>query len=266
MAALPADADPLFVTFWDFDGTIIKGDISEGLYDRDQTVFKGMVQIGCEAGHARDFQGTSGFARFWEEYERLEREYDRYTAYTFLPKIFVGAPEAALRALARDQFDSVFYRYFYRASVETIRALQAADVMVTIISASPEVFVDGAAARFGIDPELVTGIEVAIDAGRMTDRLVEPVNFAAGKARRVRLYIEEIGRRNPGRTVVPLAGFGDSQWTDGAFLLDLTRRELPGLAGWRPAAWIVNPPRDLREEYRAAFRPLHFDSIMGADS
>ena len=39
----------MFLAFWDFDGTILKGDCSEGLRQDGKPIYKGMVQLGIEA-------------------------------------------------------------------------------------------------------------------------------------------------------------------------------------------------------------------------
>jgi hypothetical protein len=38
----------LFASFWDFDGTILKGDCSEGLQEENKQVYKGLVQVAIE--------------------------------------------------------------------------------------------------------------------------------------------------------------------------------------------------------------------------
>src|SRR3974377_1004994 len=41
---------PVFLAFWDFDGTILKGDCSEGLRSDAQTVYPGLAQVAIEHG------------------------------------------------------------------------------------------------------------------------------------------------------------------------------------------------------------------------
>ena len=36
----------LFVAFWDFDGTILKGDCSEGLEENGKQVYEGLIELG----------------------------------------------------------------------------------------------------------------------------------------------------------------------------------------------------------------------------
>ncbi len=253
----PAGPAPLFCVFWDFDGTILKGDMSEGLRADGRTVFPGLLQLGIEAGYAPDFRGPGAFERFWSEYERLEREEGRYVAYTFLPKLFRGAPVDALRSLARERFDREYRFYFFQHAVALVRALQRENVHQSLISASPDFFVTAAGESLSFDPRFVSGIEVAVVDGLVTDTIVEPVNFAEGKTRRVKLYIERLSEINPGRDVVPLAGFGDSYPTDGDFLAYLAGTRVPG---GRALAYI-NQSAPAPASYAGLFRRVNFESI-----
>ena len=45
-----ADPQAVPMAFWDFDGTIIKGDISEGLCEDGRVLFKGLVERTIEEG------------------------------------------------------------------------------------------------------------------------------------------------------------------------------------------------------------------------
>ena len=38
------------VVLWDFDGTILKGDCSEGLKEGDKTIYPGLAQFAIEHG------------------------------------------------------------------------------------------------------------------------------------------------------------------------------------------------------------------------
>ena len=43
-------ASPRFIVIWDFDGTILKGDSSEGLMVGGKTVYPGLAQLAIENG------------------------------------------------------------------------------------------------------------------------------------------------------------------------------------------------------------------------
>ncbi len=45
----------VFVSFWDFDGTILKGDCSEGL-EEETLIYKGLVQVCIEKGYSQYYK------------------------------------------------------------------------------------------------------------------------------------------------------------------------------------------------------------------
>ena len=63
------DAVPM--AFWDFDGTIIKGDISEGLEEGGKVLFKGLVERTIEEGLCPTYGKDGG----WNQY--IKRDYPR---------------------------------------------------------------------------------------------------------------------------------------------------------------------------------------------
>lgn len=43
----------VFLAFWDFDGTILKGDCSEGLEENGKLIYKGLAQLAIESGYSK---------------------------------------------------------------------------------------------------------------------------------------------------------------------------------------------------------------------
>ena len=52
-----ADPSAVPMAFWDFDGTIIKGDVSEGLVENGEERYKGLVQLAILAGWSSTYRG-----------------------------------------------------------------------------------------------------------------------------------------------------------------------------------------------------------------
>ena len=63
---------PAFVAFWDFDGTILKGDCSEGLQADGKLVYPGLAQLAIEGGLSNLYSPDHGFTRFWTDYTNME--------------------------------------------------------------------------------------------------------------------------------------------------------------------------------------------------
>ena len=59
-----ADPQAVPMAFWDFDGTIIKGDISEGLCENGRTLFKGLVERTIEEGLNTVYPPDGGWAQY----------------------------------------------------------------------------------------------------------------------------------------------------------------------------------------------------------
>ena len=53
----------VFLAIWDFDGTILKGDCSEGLRNGEQTVYPGLAQVAIEHGLSEMYPRAGGFQK-----------------------------------------------------------------------------------------------------------------------------------------------------------------------------------------------------------
>ncbi len=73
----------LFLAFWDFDGTILKGDSSEGLMEDGKEVFKGLVELGVLNGYSKEYVGEEGYKASLKKYKEMEK-YDKIKAYFYL--------------------------------------------------------------------------------------------------------------------------------------------------------------------------------------
>jgi phosphoserine phosphatase len=113
------------------------------------------------------------------------------------------------------------------SSVKIIRALEHGGVQCHILSASPDMFVKGAAPSLGLPAAHVHGIEVRIRDGRLTEVLIYPVTWNVGKLERLRQIVAGAEQPPGRRKVFVLAGFGDSYGTDGPFLQFIATQRLP---------------------------------------
>lgn len=229
----------IFVTFWDFDGTIIHGDITDGLQDSESgaVVYKGLQQLAIEAGIAPAYLGEDGFARYRADYERRERTAGHAEAYAYIAQVFAGARPAEFEALVREHFESRLTDYYYRSSLDMIRVLQHNGVQTHVVSASPSFFVKGAAASLDIPDEWITGVELELDGEFLSDRIKAPFNYGPGKTERVQRVLADIREREETEHVYVLAGFGNSYHTDGHFLDWISSQELPD---GEPLAVLIN--------------------------
>lgn len=238
----------IFLSAWDFDGTILHGDASEGLTTSGQTIYPGLAQKAIEAGFSKIYS-KQDFQKFWHDYEDMDKTQGHIPAYTYIPKIFKGSRAAEVKQFAARYYADTLQPYYFASSVEIFAKLRQGGVIPYIISAAPHVFVSSSGPTLSIDDQHIFGIEVELAKdGSLTDRVAEPVPYAEGKAQRLSMIVtaEQARTKKP---VFVLAAFGNSYHTDSAFLLWTLAQKLP--AG-TPTALMINggtPPRELAGKF-----------------
>jgi len=231
-------ADPAAVpmAFWDFDGTILKGDISEGLVEDGKTRFKGLIQRTIESGLCSVYPKDGGWETYRRDYARLN-EIGRWLSWPYNAQLYIGREAAELDAFCAAECAAVYRKWYFASSVRMMKALESAGVENYVVSASPEIFVRNAAASLALPQSRMRAIRVEVVGGRMTPQIVYPVPMGEGKVENVR---DLVLARPHG---VAVAGFGNSYSTDGAFLRYIATQSLPG--GAKGTAVMINGNRQL---------------------
>lgn len=249
---LSKDTKPIFLSFWDFDGTILKGDCSEGL--NEPNGFKGLMELGVLNGYSAEFKGQSGVNAFWKEYRHKE-SIDKKEAYIYLPRLFSGTKEEKILKLAREHFNSVMRNFYFPSSIQILEQLKVNGIDSYILSASAHFFIKGSVGTLPIDADHMFGIEMKILDGIITSEEIEPVTYAEGKTEKLKLIIDSHMQDKKTEQVFILAGFGNSFHTDGPFLQYIAEQRL--LAG-QPTTVMINGG-NAPEEYEGMFREVNFD-------
>jgi phosphoserine phosphatase len=250
----------VFLAFWDFDGTILQGDCSEGLKSDGKWLYKGLAQLAIESGYSEIYPPVGGVERFWKDYRHMEEDIGKWLAYPFIPQMLRGAPLSDIHALSTEHFSHVLRNYYFRSSILMLKALEDAEIQCHIMSASADVFVDAAAPTLGLKVGRFHGIELRTRDGRLTEELVYPVTWSDGKTEKLISIVEETARRHPGKQVIVLAAFGNSYGTDGPFMKYVATQTLP--AG-KPIAVMINggkPP----PSYRGLFLQVQQNELRSA--
>jgi len=245
-----------FVTFWDFDGTILDGDCSEGLVRDGKTVYKGLAQLAIEAGMSSVY-APGEFDKFWADYQYMDERVGHWLSYPFLVQMLRGAKTADVQALAEKHFNSVLRNHLFASSMAIIKQLQKAGVEVQVVSASAEIFVRGSSKSVGIPKLQMHGIRVVARNGVLTEELNYPVTFAGGKTERIQEVLQ--AKRFKSKPTYVLAGFGNSFNTDGPFLKWIASQRLP--AG-KPLAVMINGGNE-PEAYKGLFRLVQQTAVTG---
>ena len=258
VAPTNSHASPVFLAFWDFDGTILKGDSSEGLQADGKQVYPGLAQLAIECGLSALYPRAGGFERFWNDYTNMDARIGHWLAYPFIPQMLRGAKADDVLQLSRRHFANTLSNYLMASSLHLIHALQRGGIEVHVVSASADLFVKGAAASLGLPADHIHGIEVRVRDGRLTEELVYPVTWNLGKWDKIQAIVAQMEREAPGRKVFILAGFGDSYNTDGPFLKFIAQQSLP--AG-KPIAVFYDSQQE-PGEYRGLFYQARHSRII----
>lgn len=244
----------LFLTFWDFDGTILKGDCSEGLQEPDG--FKGLMELGIQKGFLSEFKGEGGVKSFWKKYREME-EVDKREAYIFLPRLFAGNKEETILNMAREHFTNVMRNFYFPSSLNILEALNANGIKSYILSASANLFLKGSESTIPIEVENMNGIEVVIKDGIITQEEIEPVTYAEGKTEKLKQIVNNLLQQKKADQVFVLAGFGNNFHTDGPFLQFIAEQRL--IAG-NPTTVMINGGI-APAKYKDLFKEVEFELI-----
>ena len=251
LRAASPDSRPM--AFWDFDGTIIRGDCTEGLVENDRVVYRGLAAETILAGLSPVYSGDAGLRQFEADYPRL-CAIGRWLGYPFVAQIYDGVEAERIDAFCTRKFTEVYAAWYFSASMEMLGELERAGVENYVVSASPEVYVRNAADTLGLPRERIVAIRVEIDGGRMTTRVVHPVPYGPGKVENVRRLV--LARPHG----VAVAGFGNSYSTDGAFLKYIADQRLSG--GAKGVSVMINGGRP-KPGYEGCFRLVNQVKVRG---
>ena len=234
------EGELLFLTFWNFDNTILDGDSTEGSSDiYGKVIFKGLAQVAIEAGLSPKY---SSFEKFWNDYQAMEQK-DERKAYAYAAQMLAGSEASQVLQLSTLYFQTTLGRHLFQASMDLIRGLQDRKISVQILTASPRIFVQGAAPLLKISANDVYGMETKVENGRLTSQMVLPLTTQKGKIKK----IEEIVQKKMGqyKKVYVLAAFGNDNYNDMPFLEWTAAQQLP--AGKPLAGVDYRPPRIQKE-------------------
>jgi phosphoserine phosphatase len=167
---------PPGVAAFDADGTLWDGDIGED-------VLRELIRCGSLIDPP---------PRPYEEYEYRVRR-DPADGFAFAVRLMRGMREAEVREVSRQ----VFADRFAAAVLPDVRSwldhLVARDWQVYVVSASNRWSVEIGVGHLGIPSDRVIAVSVAVEDGRLTDRVLEPVPTLEGKP----VLLRRIAGRDP---------------------------------------------------------------------
>lgn len=228
-----ADPKAVPMAFWDFDGTIIKGDLSEGLEENGVYRYHGLVQRTIEEGFTSVYDPKTGWAKYRDHDYPLLCGFGCWLGWPFNAQLFHGKPVAPMDEFCRREINAVYRKWYFAFSDKVWRALEKGGVENYVVSASPESFVRNAAESLGVGRERIRGIRVAEFGGHFTAKIIYPLPFQEGKIENVREFVNARGNG------YAIAGFGNSYINDAPFMRYIaTQASLPG--GAKGTAVMIN--------------------------
>ena len=228
-----ADPSAVPMAFWDFDGTIIKGDIAVGLNEGGNEVYKGLFVQAADAGFSSRFRDGAHAAEYmYGDYRKVGKTVGRWMAWPSLGQSFHGTDADQLESFCRKYAETTLKAWYFASSLRILRALDEAGVENHIVSGSPDVFVKAAAVYAGVPRQRALGIRQRVAGGRLTTQLEYPLSMNEGKVECIRETLNAC----PG--AVAVAAFGNSYWTDGPFMRYVVTNPLPG--GAKGVAMMIN--------------------------
>ena len=245
----------IFLSFWDLDGTILKGDCSNGYKTEGKAIYKGLVQLSVEKGYSKKYKKN--------EYEKLSREYKAMKknkgsaiANSYLAQIYAGTKRQLIHDLSEDYFTSTLSHHYFESSMKMMKLLKKNEVMPVIISASPDIFVRAIAPTLGLSEDHFRGIRTKTKKGIITDEIVEPITYAEGKTENLKELVKYFKKKHRADQVFVLAGFGNSYHTDGHFLNYIAQIR----NGSEPALSVMinggTPQKNIYQQYAKNFRKV----------
>ena len=218
-----ADPEAVPMAFWDFDGTIIRGDSGMGYSEGGVVRYRGLIEEVIDAGFLPMYRGEGGYRKWKQDYTRMS-EIGPWLAQGYDAQMFAGVSAAEVDAFCAEKIiRNGLHGWYFASSLAIWQALAEAGVENYVVSANIEALVRNAAATLGVPPGRIRGARTELDGGRWTTRLLQPVPYGEGKTDIVRNLVN--GRPHG----VAIAAFGNSYSTDGPFLRYVaTQPSLPG--------------------------------------
>lgn len=165
------------VAVFDADGTLWQDDVGEAF-------LQWLIQHKKLVNHAKDQDP-------YADYEALCAK-DKMVGYPYAAQLMAGMSEAEVRRLAAIFFADHFRQNIYPAQQVLIEELQRAGVEVWIVSASNQWLIEAAANYLGVSASHVVGIRLGVKEAKITETILPPVTFRAGKVAAIQKYVGKV--------------------------------------------------------------------------
>lgn len=202
------------MAFWDFDGTILDGDIAEGWEAANgRPKYHGMMEE-VFLQNFLPFKDQTTKEKFWQNYRQYLQELRLDKAYFYMVEVLEQLSETdqkTVEHLAGEAFQNFLKDFFFQSTLELMDFLKNLGVENYIISASPHLFVKAASKILSLPEKNISGI---------TLKEFPLINYGPGKAQRVKNILQK--SKSLGQKSLPLLAAGNSWKSDGPMCREVT--------------------------------------------
>ena len=161
-----ADPQAVPMAFWDFDGTIIKGDVGLGHRTEDGCCYRGLMEATMLAGLSSVYKGADGHRRWYDDYRHF-LEIGPWLSQGYDAQMYAGTPAEGLADFCEKTIrDEGIDKWYFASSMAIWKALAEMGVENYVVSANVEPLVRGVAASLGIPRDRVRATRTAVVGGR----------------------------------------------------------------------------------------------------
>lgn len=197
-----------FAAFFDFDGTIIDGDISDGKYGKNG--FQGLSELCINKGVIPELKGDLGYVEYKEIREQEAKTTNNYP-YMYAPNIFKGISnkeKSNIVSYIKEPIKNIIENNIFYFIKDTLDFCEKNNIAIYIVSASPHIFVQELGQFLNTPRENCFGIDV--------NNINDFINHAEGKAKRVKYICQK-------RNLIPILSIGNTWLSDGDMLMHVTK-------------------------------------------
>jgi phosphoserine phosphatase len=185
--------------FFDFDGSLIDGDITEGKR-KGESLYAGLVDRAILAGLVPEFVGEEGLKKFWSSYDAITSAEDAYLWVDQLVSKVENSKAEDFQNFMIQHLTDIVEKNLFSFARELLDFCISENIEPFVVSASPHLFVEQLHHCLPLKRENLFGLYVNGIA-----------HNAVGKAKRVEKLCES-------RSLYPLLALGNKWQWDGLMI------------------------------------------------
>ena len=194
--------------FLDFDGSLIEGDITEGMKS-GQNPYMGLLDLAILGGHIPEFSGPEGLLAFWKKYEGGFPSLEE--AYMWAAQLVANLStkeDHNLREFVSHHLCELVDKYLFSFARDLLDFCNEEDIIPIVVSASPHYFVKELSRCLPIAPENLFGLNGRMQNGKLVDEIAHD-----GEGKELR--VKDLCAKRP---IYPLLGMGNKWRWDGMMI------------------------------------------------